>query len=141
MPGSPFLTFGPPSVRSTDNSGSQVVQAEDRPGKVLINLPSAPYALRHACAQDYEAFYQEEIRYRQNHSYPHSSQPVSSCMALISQGSHRRSGTAQTTRRSKSITYCTNPACPACAPESRTPISVTDKGKVVAGYEQSQMQH
>src|SRR6185295_6714474 len=28
------------------------------------------YALRHACAQDYEAFYQEEIRYRQNHSYP-----------------------------------------------------------------------
>jgi primosomal protein N' (replication factor Y) len=28
------------------------------------------YALRHACAQDYEAFYEEEIRYRQNHSYP-----------------------------------------------------------------------
>ena len=28
------------------------------------------YALRHACAQDYEAFYEEELRYRQNHSYP-----------------------------------------------------------------------
>jgi primosomal protein N' (replication factor Y) (superfamily II helicase) len=28
------------------------------------------YALRHACAQDYEAFYNEEINYRKNHSYP-----------------------------------------------------------------------
>jgi primosomal protein N' (replication factor Y) len=28
------------------------------------------YALRHACAQDYAAFYKEEIRYRQNHLYP-----------------------------------------------------------------------
>jgi primosomal protein N' (replication factor Y) len=28
------------------------------------------YALRHACAQDYDGFYDEEIGYRQNHSYP-----------------------------------------------------------------------
>jgi primosomal protein N' (replication factor Y) len=28
------------------------------------------YALRHACAQDYEGFFEEELRYRQNHSYP-----------------------------------------------------------------------
>jgi primosomal protein N' (replication factor Y) len=28
------------------------------------------YALRHAAAQDYDGFYNEEIRYRQNHSYP-----------------------------------------------------------------------
>ncbi|HJX91027.1 MAG TPA: primosomal protein N' [Pyrinomonadaceae bacterium] len=43
----------------------------DRPGKVLIQTYHPHhYALRHACAQDYEAFYQEEIRYRQNHSYP-----------------------------------------------------------------------
>jgi primosomal protein N' (replication factor Y) len=43
----------------------------DRPGRVLIQTyhPNH-YALRHACAQDYEAFYEEEIRYRQNHSYP-----------------------------------------------------------------------
>ncbi len=43
----------------------------DRPGRVLIQTyhPNH-YALRHACAQDYEAFYNEEIRYRQNHSYP-----------------------------------------------------------------------
>ncbi|HEY6803160.1 MAG TPA: primosomal protein N' [Pyrinomonadaceae bacterium] len=43
----------------------------DRPGKVLIQTYHPDhYALRHACAQDYEAFYNEEIRYRQNHSYP-----------------------------------------------------------------------
>src|SRR5207253_10260233 len=43
----------------------------DSPGKVLIQTyhPNH-YALRHACAQDYEGFYNEEIRYRQNHSYP-----------------------------------------------------------------------
>jgi primosomal protein N' (replication factor Y) len=28
------------------------------------------YALRHASAQDYAGFYQEEIRHRQNHTYP-----------------------------------------------------------------------
>ncbi|PYS70612.1 MAG: primosomal protein N' [Acidobacteria bacterium] len=43
----------------------------DRPGKVLIQTYHPDhYALRHACAQDYEDFYDEEIRYRQNHSYP-----------------------------------------------------------------------
>jgi primosomal protein N' (replication factor Y) len=43
----------------------------DRPGRVLIQTyHPTHYALRHACAQDYEAFYKEEIRYRENHSYP-----------------------------------------------------------------------
>jgi primosomal protein N' (replication factor Y) (superfamily II helicase) len=43
----------------------------DRPGRVLIQTYHPDhYALRHACAQDYEGFYNEEIRYRQNHSYP-----------------------------------------------------------------------
>lgn len=43
----------------------------DRPGRVLIQTYHPHhYALRHACAQDYDGFYQEEIRYRQNHSYP-----------------------------------------------------------------------
>jgi primosomal protein N' (replication factor Y) len=28
------------------------------------------YALRHASAQDYAGFYQEEIRHRENHNYP-----------------------------------------------------------------------
>jgi primosomal protein N' (replication factor Y) len=43
----------------------------DRPGRVLIQTYHPyHYALRHACAQDYEAFYDEELRYRQNHAYP-----------------------------------------------------------------------
>ena len=41
------------------------------PGRVLIQTYHPyHYALRHACAQDYEGFYTEEMRYRQNHSYP-----------------------------------------------------------------------
>ena len=43
----------------------------DRPGKVLIQTYHPyHYALRHACAQNYEGFYNEEIVYRRNHSYP-----------------------------------------------------------------------
>src|SRR3977135_195304 len=43
----------------------------DRAGRVLIQTYHPHhYALRHACAQDYAGFYEEEIRYRQNHSYP-----------------------------------------------------------------------
>jgi len=43
----------------------------DRPGRVLIQTYHPyHYALRHSCAQDYEGFYNEEIRYRQNHLYP-----------------------------------------------------------------------
>jgi len=42
-----------------------------RPGRVLIQTYHPHhYALRHACAQDYAGFYDEEIRYRENHSYP-----------------------------------------------------------------------
>jgi primosomal protein N' (replication factor Y) len=43
----------------------------DRPGQVLIQTYHPDhYALRHASAQDYPGFYNEEIRHRQNHSYP-----------------------------------------------------------------------
>jgi primosomal protein N' (replication factor Y) len=42
-----------------------------RPGKVLIQTYHPyHYALRHASAQDYAGFYQEEIRHRKNHTYP-----------------------------------------------------------------------
>ena len=43
----------------------------ERPGKVLIQTYHPyHYALRHASAQDYAGFYEEEIRHRQNHTYP-----------------------------------------------------------------------
>ncbi len=43
----------------------------DRAGQVMVQTyHPGHYALRHACAQDYDGFYQEEIRHRQNHAYP-----------------------------------------------------------------------
>jgi primosomal protein N' (replication factor Y) len=43
----------------------------DRAGKVLIQTYHPyHYALRHASAQDYGGFYGEEIRHRENHTYP-----------------------------------------------------------------------
>ena len=43
----------------------------DRPGRVLIQTYHPHnYALRHAVAQDYLGFYNEEIRHRRNHQYP-----------------------------------------------------------------------
>ncbi len=43
----------------------------DRPGQVLIQTYHPfHYALRHAGNQDYAGFYAEEIRHRQNHTYP-----------------------------------------------------------------------
>lgn len=55
----------------------------ERPGQVLIQTyhPNH-YALRHACAQDYAGFYEEEIRHRQNHSYP----PFVSLASLLVHG-------------------------------------------------------
>jgi primosomal protein N' (replication factor Y) len=43
----------------------------DRKGEVLIQTYHPyHYALRHASAQDYAGFYEEEIRHRENHNYP-----------------------------------------------------------------------
>ncbi len=66
-----------PDFRSAERTFQLITQVAgragrgDRPGKVLIQTYHPyHYALRHACAQDYEGFYEEEINYRRNHSYP-----------------------------------------------------------------------
>ena len=66
-----------PDFRSAERTFQLITQVAgragrgDRPGRVLIQTYHPyHYALRHACAQDYQAFYEEELRYRQNHSYP-----------------------------------------------------------------------
>lgn len=66
-----------PDFRSAERTFQLITQVAgragrgDRPGRVLIQTYHPyHYALRHACAQDYEKFYNEEILYRQNHSYP-----------------------------------------------------------------------
>ncbi len=66
-----------PDFRSAERTFQLLTQVAgragrgDRPGKVLIQTYHPyHYALRHASAQDYSGFYQEEIRHRQNHTYP-----------------------------------------------------------------------
>jgi len=69
--------LGLPDFRAAERTFQLITQVAgragrgDRPGRVLIQTYHPyHYALQHACAQDYEGFYDEEIRYRQNHSYP-----------------------------------------------------------------------
>lgn len=66
-----------PDFRSAERTFQLITQVAgragrgDRPGKVLIQTYHPyHYALRHACAQAYEGFYNEEVQYRQNHLYP-----------------------------------------------------------------------
>ncbi|HVQ38201.1 MAG TPA: primosomal protein N' [Pyrinomonadaceae bacterium] len=66
-----------PDFRSAERTFQLLTQVAgragrgDRPGRVLIQTYHPyHYALRHGSAQDYSGFYQEEIRHRQNHTYP-----------------------------------------------------------------------
>jgi primosomal protein N' (replication factor Y) (superfamily II helicase) len=66
-----------PDFRSAERTFQLITQVAgragrgDKLGQVLIQTYHPEhYALFHACAQDYSGFYEEEIRYRQNHSYP-----------------------------------------------------------------------
>lgn len=80
-----------PDFRAAERTFQLLTQVAGRAGRgdlggqVLIQTyhPNH-YALRHACAQDYEGFYQEEIRHRQNHSYP----PFVSLASLLVHGSN-----------------------------------------------------
>ena len=66
-----------PDFRAAERTFQLLTQVAGRAGrgrsagKVLIQTYHPyHYALRHASAQDYAGFYQEEIRHRQNHTYP-----------------------------------------------------------------------
>ncbi|HKR02807.1 MAG TPA: primosomal protein N', partial [Pyrinomonadaceae bacterium] len=66
-----------PDFRSAERTFQLITQVAgragrgDRTGRVLIQTyhPNH-YALKHACAQDYAGFYDEEIRYRKSLNYP-----------------------------------------------------------------------
>ncbi|MCA1621354.1 MAG: primosomal protein N' [Acidobacteria bacterium] len=66
-----------PDFRSAERTFQLITQVAGRagrgnlPGRVLIQTyHPRHYALRHACAQDYEGFFEEEINYRRSLSYP-----------------------------------------------------------------------
>jgi primosomal protein N' (replication factor Y) len=66
-----------PDFRAAERAFQLITQVAGRagrgdlPGRVLIQTYHPHhYALRHACAQDYAGFYEEEIRHRRNHGYP-----------------------------------------------------------------------
>jgi primosomal protein N' (replication factor Y) len=78
-----------PDFRSAERTFQLITQVAgragrgDRPGQVLIQTYHPHhYALRHSCAQDYSGFYKEELRHRQNHSYP----PFVSLASLLVHG-------------------------------------------------------
>ena len=79
-----------PDFRAAERTFQLITQVAGRagrgeqPGQVLIQTYHPDhYALLHACAQDYGGFYEEEIRYRQNHSYP----PFVALASLLVHGS------------------------------------------------------
>jgi primosomal protein N' (replication factor Y) (superfamily II helicase) len=66
-----------PDFRAAERTFQLITQVAGRagrgdlPGRVLVQTYHPEhYALRHAIAQDYRAFYSEEIRHRRNHGYP-----------------------------------------------------------------------
>jgi len=66
-----------PDFRAAERTFQLITQVAGRagrgdlPGRVLIQTYHPHhYALRHATAQDYRGFYDEEIRHRRNHGYP-----------------------------------------------------------------------
>jgi primosomal protein N' (replication factor Y) len=89
-----------PDFRAAERAFQLITQVAGRagrgdlPGRVLIQTYHPHhYALRHAQAQDYRGFYDEEIRHRRNHGYP----PFVALALLLSRhkDSARALGTAQ----------------------------------------------
>jgi len=69
--------LGLPDLRSAERTFQILTQVAGRagrgqlPGKVLIQTYYPEhYALRHAVGQDFEGFYEEEVRYRERLGYP-----------------------------------------------------------------------
>ncbi len=80
----------------------------DRAGKVLIQTYHPyHYSLRHASAQDYAGFYQEEIQHRQNHTYP----PFVALASLLVHGPNLERVRAEAVELRKELDQANQRAC------------------------------
>ncbi len=66
-----------PDFRSAEKTFQLITQVAGRAGRgeiegrvIIQTFHPEHYAIRHACAQDYDAFFNEEIKYRKNLNYP-----------------------------------------------------------------------
>lgn len=69
--------LGLPDFRAAERTFQLLTQVAGRAGRgelsgrvIIQTFHPEHYSLRHACAQDYEAFYREEMYYRQRFSFP-----------------------------------------------------------------------
>jgi primosomal protein N' (replication factor Y) len=78
-----------PDFRAADRTFQLLTQVAGRAGRgelagrvVIQTFHPEHYALRHACAQDYEAFYAEEMRHREAFAFP----PLVALASLLVRG-------------------------------------------------------
>jgi primosomal protein N' (replication factor Y) len=95
------MGLGLPDFRASERTFQLLTQVAgragrgERPGKVFIQTFSPDhYSLRHACAQDYQGFYEEEMRFRRLLGYP----PVLSLINLVFEASAMPEATGQARR-------------------------------------------
>jgi primosomal protein N' (replication factor Y) len=98
--------LGLPDFRAAERTFQLLTQVAgragrgERPGEVLIQTFSPDhYSLQHACAQDYEGFYNEEMRFRRGLEYP----PIVSLANLIFEGEEMREATRNARRVAETL--------------------------------------
>lgn len=95
------MGLGLPDFRASERTFQLLTQVAgragrgERSGKVFIQTFSPDhYSLRHACAQDYQGFYEEEMIFRRMLGYP----PVLSLINLVFEASAMAEATSQARR-------------------------------------------
>jgi primosomal protein N' (replication factor Y) len=120
------IGLGVPDFRASERTFQLLTQVAgragrgERAGEVLIQTFSPEhYSLRHACAQDYQGFYNEEMNFRRVLGYP----PVLSLINLVLEAREMPEATRQARRvaagLSESQTEVVEVLGPAFAPRSK----------------------
>jgi primosomal protein N' (replication factor Y) len=98
--------LGVPDFRAAERTFQLLTQVAgragrgERPGNVFIQTFSPEhYSLQHACEQDYEGFYKEEMGFRRSLRYP----PVLLLINLVFEGKDMRSATSDARRAAAAL--------------------------------------